>query len=536
MQPAKLQPSPLPLSSNGQEPSDQSIEKPEKAESSFFGAVVTRILHAIGFLETGTGTDTALADRKISSSDQGGPAGKGTQSETGITTDPQPAILMDPEEALSALKEAVEAKDAARVQSLLASLKLSSPEQAAQKAGDILKTVLQDNLPSIRSLHPEEYNKLKALIDCLLADCDHDDSTLANSALELFFDRKDFDHACHIKDTCKATANLEADRLRIALDELVQEYAPYTEPAKTIEILLPQCNSDAERSIALDELIEKYASDAESSKVLDKLIEKYGPDAEPGEHSLYDHGKAILKLANLQDAQSLEFAKNTLANGLEKCLQDAKWLLKLDEEKYEDIVNFFEEFFNHGIKDTKLAYSLMNLCFTRLNFDRAIDISKKFRVHLTDKDLVKALMKESRQCSYDVDKLLKLAAPEAAGKQIIKDTIKDILTKKHREIRFMEPYEISNFKDFIASYAWHLPGEVSDKLFLLNPLIAFCVRGNEIDMAKRLKMRFEGCYLEQQAYKEAEQNVTLSSLDETKKSKILDDLRDLTEHTKSKTD
>lgn len=100
----------------------------------------------------------------------------------------------------------------------------------------------------------------------------------------------------------------------------------------------------------------------------------------------------------------------------------------------------------------------------------------------------------------------------------------------------MEHYEISNFKDFIASYAWHLPGEISDKLFLLNPLIEFCVRGNEIDMAKRLKIRFEGCYLEQQAYQEAEQNVTLSSIDETKKSKTLDDLRDLTEHTKSKTD
>lgn len=536
MQPAKLPPSLPQPNSNSQEPSAKSTEKPEKSESSWFGAFVTGLRHAIGYSETGSGTDTALADRKISSSDPGGPAGKGTLSATSTTTGPQAGILMDPEEALTALTEAVEAKDTARVQSLLASLKLSSPDQAVQKAGDILKTVLQDNLPSIQSLPPEEYNKLKVLIDCLLAGCDHDDSTLANSALELFFDRKDFDHAAHIKDTCKTTANLEADRFKVALDELVREFSPYTEPAIEIETLFQQPKSDADRSYARDKLIEKYTSDAESSEALDRLILKYGKEAEPGKHPLYDHGKAILKLANLQDAQSLEFAKNTLAIGLEKCLQNPGWLLNLGEEKYEDIVEFFKEFFEQGIKDTELAYSLMNLCFTRRNYDRAIAISDNLSVRLTDKDLIKALMDTSRQRSHDVDKLLQLAAPGAAGKPIIKNTIQEILTIKQREIRFLKHHNISNFKDFIASYAWHLPGEVSDKLFLLNPLIEFCVHGNEIDMAKRLKSRFEGCFLEQKAYQDACQKVTQSSIDETKKSEILDKLRDLTEHTKSKTD
>lgn len=524
MQPANIPPSSPQLNPDRQELPDQSTEKPEKAKSSWFGSVVTRLLHAIGYVKTGTGPDTALADRladrKVSSPDPDCPADTGTQSETSLTTDPQLAIEMEPEEVLPALDEAVKEKDADRVQSLLASLKLSSPDQAAQTVGNILKTVLQDNLPSIRSLPPEEYNKLKALIDCLLAGCDHDDSTLANSALELFFDRKDFDHAAHIKETCKATANLEADRLKTALDELVQDYAPYAEPTKALETVLQKCTSDHERT-----------------KALDKLIREYGPDTKPnksGELSLYDHGKAILHLVNLQDSQSLEFAGNTLADGLAKCLEDSEWLRKLDETKYQDIVNFFTEFFKHGIKSEKLAYSLMNLCFTRLNYDRADSIAKEYNVCLTDEHLIAALKNPSHQSS--VDRLLNLATPEAAGKQVIKDTVQEILNNRKNIVWVFKPHEIPAFEGFIASYAWHLPGEVSDKLFLLNPLIEFCVRGKRIDLAQMLKIRFEGCYLEQQAYRDAVQKVTLSSMDETEKSMRLKELSDLARHTMSKTD
>ncbi|WP_163388013.1 hypothetical protein [Endozoicomonas acroporae] len=527
MQPAKLPPSSPPSDSSSQKPSAKSVEKTEKAESSWLGSVVTRLLHAIGYVETRTGKDTALADRHISYSDPGRPEDTetDTQSETSITTDPEPAIAMEPEEVLAALAEAVKAKDAARVQSLLASLQRSCPDQAAEKIRDILTTVLQD--PSIPAMPSTALDQLKKLIDCLLAGCGPDNSSLANSALKLFFDRKHFAHAAHFKETYKA--NLEAGHLKIALDELVREYAPYAEPVKTLETALQKYALDGERTKALEKLLRKYASDAEHTKALNKLIPEYGPGAEynkPGDQYLSDHGKVILGLANLQNAQSLKFAMNTLADGLEKCLEDSRWLRKLNETKYVDIVVFFEGFFNHGIKSEKLAYSLMTLCFSRLNYDRADKISERFNVRLTDKHLINALKNRSHRSS--VNRVLKLATPGAAGKQIIKDTIENILKLELDFVATSSPTEILNFKDFIASYAWHLPGEVNDKLFLLNPLIEFCVRGQRIDQAQRLKMRFPGCYLEPHAYRETRQRVTLSAIDETEKSKKLTALLDLT--------
>lgn len=515
MQPAKLPPSSPQLNSNKQE-LDQSIEKPEKAESSWFGAVVTRLSHAIGYVEAGTGPDTALADRKISSSGPSCTADTGTQSETSITADPQPIIPMDLEEVSPALAEAVKEKDAARVQSLLASLKLSSPDQAAQETRKILSTILQDNLPSILSMPTGEYDKLKMLIDCLLEDCGHD-ITLANSALKLFIDREDFDHAALIKSTYKANLNLEADHLKIALDKRVKN-APYTELNRAIKLLDRATYS--ERAEALGKLLKVSAPGAEDDK----------PDDLP----LYDHGKAILDLANLQDAPSLAFARNILADGLAKCLEDTKWLQKLDQIKFDDIVKFFKEFFNHGMENKELAYDLLNLCFTKGNYPKAANIAKELSVCLTDEHLANAFWNPSYQ--HSVKDVLELATPGAADRQIIKDAIQNILQKMIGIAKHMEPYEIENFESFIESYVSCLSGEVSDKLYLLNPLMEFCVCGNKIDLAKRLKTRFIGCYLKPQAYQEACQKVTLSSIGKTEKTEALNALFDLAEHAKSKID
>ena len=519
MEPGKLPPSSPQLNSNKQESSNQPIEKPEKAESSWIGAGVTKLLEAIGYIETGAGPESALADRKISSPGTGSPADTGTQCETSVTADPQP--VMQPEEVLPALAEAVKAKDADQVKSLLALLKLSSPDQVAQITKDILKTVLQDNMTSILGLRPEKYEKLKNLIDCLLGYCGNDDTPLANSALKLFFDRKHFSHATRIKE--RYNANLEADHLKIALDKLV-ECAPYTELGKALEILARENTTPDERIKAYKTLNTKYPSDAGHTK--------------PEYHPLHQTVKEILGLANLQDAQSLALARNTLADGLTECLKDNKWLRKLEDRKYLDLVEFFREFFRHDIKpiaDKELAYSLVNICFTRGHYKQASEIADDLGVCLTDKHLAEAL-KDSFHQSSSVEKVLMLGTPGAAANEIIKDTIQELLKTKLKSAEDMEYEKVSNFRGFIVSYVRCLPGKASDKSFLINPLIEFCVRGNRIDLALILKSQFEGCHLDQKTHQEAVQKVNLSSIHKTEKTKRLNDLFDLAEHSDIKTD
>ena len=64
MNPSKLPPSAPQRIPHGQEKSVQSTEKP--GASSWFGAAVNKVLEAVGYSKTGTGLDTALADRSIS--------------------------------------------------------------------------------------------------------------------------------------------------------------------------------------------------------------------------------------------------------------------------------------------------------------------------------------------------------------------------------------------------------------------------------------------------------------------------------------
>lgn len=494
MQPVNSQSTPPQNSSITQEPSVQSTESSGRAENgravnSWFGAIYNGFFRAIGYGETGTVTAAAaLSDRTIASSVSGSSAHTGSK----LTADSQPVSPMELTEVLPALAEAMDAKDAARVKSLLASLKLSSPDQAAQVAKDNLKTILQDNYPSIRKIPEKEYVKLKKLIDSLVTSCGNGGNALANSALNLFVVRGDLPHAQYFKNKHQAT--LEANHFQVALDKLVQNEAPYIK------------HSD-----------------------------------EPHGHYFHDHGKAILALANMQDHQTMEIARKTLADGLEKCLGDSKWLRKLDERDFEDIGKCFAEFFKFGIKDAELAYSLLNLLVTRGHFTWAEKWANEcdkeiasVSIRLNDGDLCKALRDPFYRGS--VVELLEQGYPGAADHQIIKDTVLDILQQTLVDVDRIEPHKIVGFESFIRCYTCLLSGPVKDKLFLLNPLIDFCVRAERIELAERLKTIFKVCYLEPQAFENACEKLEQSSTDELQKSMTLKALSDLADPTKIKID
>ncbi|WOG26603.1 hypothetical protein [Endozoicomonas sp. 8E] len=476
----------LPLDSSiRQEQSVQSTETSGRAENgravnSWFGAIYSGFFRAIGYGETGTVTASALSDRTIAASVSGSSAHSGSIQ----AADPQPASPMELTEVLPALAEAVGAKDAARVKSLLTSLKLTSPNQAARVAEDNLKTILQDNFPSTRKIPENEYVKLKKLIDCLLAYCGNGGNALANSALNLFVVRGDFPHALSVKD--KHQAILEADHLQVALDKVVQKYAPYV---------------------------------------------KHDDDSYP--RFLHGHSKAILALANRQDHQTMEIARKTLADGLEKCLRDTQWVRDLPPKDFTEIQRCFQEFFNFGIKDAELAYSFLNLFVARGDYTRAGTIASA-SIRITDEDLCKALRDRFHRGS--VKELVGLANPGAAAQKITKDTVLDILQQTLVDVDRMQPHEIGNFESFIRSYICQLSGPVEDKLFLLNPLIDFCVRGEKIGLAQRLKTIFKGCYLEPKAFENACEKLKQSATDELQKSMTLKALSDLTEPAKIKTD
>ena len=445
------------------------------------------------------------------SSDPNCPANTGTQCET---SEPQPAIPMAPAEALPALEEAVKAKDAARVNSLFTSLQQTDPDLAMQTAKDILKTILQDNSKSIMSLSEKDYVKLKELIDCLLNICGKQDVALAQLAFNLFVDRTDHSHAVQINKLYGA--NLEGERLKIALDKLV-ERATYTEPNRIIKMLASGRLTSEERADACKTLSTKYPT--------------YSGLEQPDDHELNGTGQKILGMANLEDPQSEALARKTLADGLRECLQDPRWLNALDEKKYNDLVRFFEEFFKRGIDSVThkdLAYSLVKICFTVGDYGKALSIANNLHIKFTEEQIAEAFRVAKHQRS--IENVLKLATSGAAESETVKNTIRDILQAKLEIAHHTNPdEEFREFRDFILFYVKRLSGETSDKLFLLNPLIEFCVNGNRIHLAERLKNDFDGCFLEQAAYQRACQRFERSPYREEKLAKLLS----LTKHAKS---
>ncbi|WP_422137365.1 hypothetical protein [Endozoicomonas sp. ALC020] len=485
MQPLKSPSSLPPDSSIRQEQSVQSTDTSGRADNgravnSWFGAIYNGFFRAIGYGETGTDTASALSDRTIAASVSGSSAHTGSIP----AADPQPATPMELTEVLPALAEAISAKDAARVKSLLASLKLTSPNQAAQVAEDNLKTILQDYFPSARKIPQNDYIKLKKLIDCLLANCGNGGYALANSALNLFVVRGDFPHAQSVKD--KHQAILEADHLQVALDKDVQNYAPYV---------------------------------------------KHTDDSYP--RFLHSHSKALLALVDQQDHQTMEIARKTFADGLEKCLRDTQWVRGLPPQDFTEIERCFWEFYKFGIKDEELAYSFLNLFFIRGDYESAKKVASD-GIRITDEDLCKALRDHFHQDS--VKQLFELANPGAAGQKRTKETVLDILQQALVDVDRMPPHEIVNFESFIRSYICLLSKPVEGRLFLLNPLIDFCVRGEKIELAQRLKRIFKGCYLEPKAFENACEKLKQSATDELEKSETLKALSDLTEPAKIKTD